>query len=132
MLTTKNLFIFISVTALGFGLTLLLAPEFILNMYATQKVDMTGALDNVTLSYGMVLTAAGIAYFIIRDAGASIARRGFLFYAAISNALGIIVHIRAILKGTENSLGWSIVLLAVLIILWSGMLLSKEKASGLV
>ena len=44
MLTTKNFFILMAITNFGYGLALLFAPEFMVNLYATQKVDATGVL----------------------------------------------------------------------------------------
>jgi uncharacterized membrane protein len=130
-MTAKNFFIYQTLLNLGFGLGLLFVPQMMLDTYGGQKVDVTGAFEIVARGYGTGLIGLGIAAYLMRNAKASLARYAFLVATCVTGVLVTIVHIRAILRGDENSLGWVTVLLLVIVIAWSGMLLSKEKTDVL-
>ena len=130
-MTTRNFFIYQSILNLAFGIALLLAPQMMLDTYGGQKTDLTGTLEIVVRGYGTALMALGIAAYLMRKAKFSLAMYAFLVATFVSAILVIIIHIRAILRGDENSLGWLTVLLIVIIAAWSGMLISKEKRDTL-
>ena len=130
-MTAKNFFIYQTLLNLGFGIGLLFVPQMMLDTYGGQKVDVTGAFEIVARGYGTGLIGLGIAAYLMRNAKASLARYAFLVATCVSAILVTIVHIRALLRGDENSLGWLTVLLLVVVIAWSGMLLSKEKTDVL-
>lgn len=73
----------------------------------------------------------GIAAYLMRKAKFSLAMYAFLVASFVAAILVIIIHVRAILRGDENSLGWLTVLLIGIIAAWSGMLISKEKRATL-
>ena len=126
-MTTKNFFICQGIVSLAFGIPLLFASQMMVDMYAVQKTEVTGLLDLVARGYGALLIAVGVTYILIRDASPSIARRGFLQLPILGNTLATIVHVRAMLQGTENSMGWTTVLIIAALGVWSALLLSKEK-----
>ena len=130
-MTTKNFFIYQTLLNLGFGLGLLFVPQMMIDTYASQKTELTGTLDLIARGYGTGLIDLGICAYLMRNAKASLARYAFLVATCVTGVLVTIVHIRAILRGDENSLGWLTVLLLVIVTAWSAMLLSKEKTHGL-
>jgi uncharacterized membrane protein len=130
-MTAKNFFIYQTLLNLGFGLGLLFVPQTMMDTYGGQKIDVTGAFEIVARGYGTGLIGLGIAAYLMRNAKASLARYAFLVATCVTGVLVTIVHIRALLRGDETSLGWLTVLLLVIVIAWSGMLLSKEKTDVL-
>ena len=125
-MTTKNFFTFQTLLNFGFGLGLFFFPQMMLDTYGGQKTDVGGTFEIVARGYGTALIGLGIAGFLMRNAGASLARYAFLVATCVSAVLVTGVHIRALLRGDENSLGWLTVVLLGIIVAWSGMLLSKE------
>lgn len=125
-MTTKNFFIYQTLLNFGFGPRLFFFPQMMLDTYGGQKTDVTGTFEIVARGYGTGLIGLGIAAFLMRDAKASLARYAFLVATCVSAVLVTMVHIRALLRGDENSLGWLTVLLLGIVIAWSGVLISKE------
>jgi hypothetical protein len=125
-MTTKNFFTYQTILNFGFGLGLFFFPQMMMDTYGGQKVDVTGAFEIVARGYGTGLIGLGIAAFLMRNASASLARYAFLVASCATGVLVILVHIRALLNGDENSLGWLTVLLLGVIVAWSGVLISKE------
>lgn len=130
-MTTRNFFIYQSILNLAFGIGLLLAPQMMLDTFGGQKTDLTGTLEIVVRGYGTSLMALGIAAYLMRKAKFSLAMYAFLVASFVAAILVIIIHVRAILRGDENSLGWLTVLLIGIIAAWSGLLISKEKRATL-
>ena len=130
-MTTKNFFLYQTLLHLGFGIGLLLVPQMMLDTYGSQKTDITGTFEIVARGYGTALIGLGIAAYMMRNAKASLARYAFLVATCVTGVLVTIIHIRAILRGDENSLGWLTFLLLVIVTAWSAMLISKEKADVL-
>ena len=125
-MTTKNFFTFQTLLNFGFGLGLFFFPQMMVDTYGGQKTDVGGTFEIVARGYGTALIGLGIAGFLMRNAGASLARYAFLVATCVSAVLVTTVHIRALLRGDENSLGWLTVVLLGIIVAWSGMLISKE------
>lgn len=125
-MTTKNFFTYQTLLNFGFGLGLFFFPQIMLDTYGGQKTDVGGTFEIVARGYGTALIGLGIAGFLMRNAGASLARYAFLVATCVSAVLVTMVHIRALLRGDENSLGWITVALLGIIVAWSGMLISKE------
>ena len=131
-MTAKNFFIFQALVSLVYGLQLLFVPSMLVAVFTSQTIDMSGVLDVISRGYGTLLTAVGIGCWTAREAGASLARRSMLLMLAIVDTLVTIVHIRAIIQGSENALGWTTVLIAAVLAAWGGLLLSKETKTDLV
>jgi hypothetical protein len=130
-MTTRNFFIYQSIANLTFGIGLLLAPQMMVDAFGGQKTEITGTLEIVARGYGSLLMSLGIAAYLMRKAKFSLAMYAFLVASFVAAILVIIIHVRAILRGDENSLGWLTVLLIGIIAAWSGMLISKEKRATL-
>ena len=126
-MTTKNFFIFQAFVCLVYGIPLLLAPEFFINLSALSKIEMTSKLENISRGYATALMGIGVASFLVRDALPSLARRGFFVLAFVANTLVTFVNIRSILRGDENNSAWITVLLTAFLSVWSGWLWSKDK-----
>lgn len=131
-MTAKNFFYCQAILNISFGLGLLLTPQMLMDMYGVQKTDVSGMFDTVSRSYGTLLTSLGITAFMMLDSKPSLARYYYLFGTAIAGFLVTVVHLKAIFQGVENSMSWLIVLSTSLIMVWSGLLVSRENKEGLV
>ena len=103
-MTTKNFFTYQTLLNFGFGLGLFFFPQMMVDTYGGQKTDIGGTFEIVARGYGTALIGLGIAGFLMRNAGASLARYAFLVATCVSAVLVTIVHIRALLRGDGNSL----------------------------
>lgn len=125
-MTTKNFFTYQAILNLIFGIPLLFVPQMLTDMYGTPHTDTTGTVETLSRAYGTALIGLGVCAFMVRQAQPSLARNAFLFATFVSGLLTIIVHVRAINLGFENYTGWVTVLLLVVLVVWSGLLVSKE------
>ena len=130
-MTSKNFFIFQAFVCLAYGIPLLLVPDFFINLSAISKIEMTSKLLTISRGYATVLIGVGVASFLIRDAVPSLARSGFFVLAIVTNTLVTIAGVRTMLSGEENSSGWITVLFTVILMIWSGMLWTKDKGLAL-
>jgi hypothetical protein len=130
-MTAKNFFICQAILNIGFGLGLLLAPQMLIDMYGSQKSDVTGTFDLVARSYGTLLTSLGVMAYLMRDSKPSAARYYYLLGTALAGLLVTVVHLKAIFQGVENNMAWLVVLSTSLIAVWSGFLVSKENRAVL-
>ena len=128
-MTVKNLFIFSSVIAFAFGLPLLFAPQAIADMYAVDKSTLSGITLHVSRAYGALLIAFGTGGFASLKAVPSYARRALLLITVVNAALTSILNILAIKNGVVNNLTWLTVVILIVITVWAGLLLSKEKVA---
>lgn len=126
-MTAKNFFLCQALLNASFGLELLLMPQMLVDMYGSQKSDVSGTFDLVARSYGTLLTSLGIMAFLMRDTKPSLARYFYLLGTTIASVLVTGVHLKAIFQGVENNLAWIIVLSTSIIMVWSGLLVSKEN-----
>jgi hypothetical protein len=131
-MTAKNFFICQAILNISFGLGLLLTPQMLIDMYGVQKSDVSGMFDVACRSYGTLLTSLGITAFLMRDSKPSLARYYYLFGTCIAGFLVTIVHLKAIFQGVESNMAWLVVLSTSLIMVWSGLLVSKENKEILV
>lgn len=126
-MTAKNYFIYQTLINLLFGIPLLLIPQMLTDMYGTPHTDTTGTVETLSRAYGTALIGFGICAFMLRNSQPSLSRYAFLFASFVSDLLVTGVHVRAIILGFENYTGWLTVLSLIILVAWSGLLLSKEK-----
>ncbi len=124
-MTNKNFFTVQGLISLLFGVPLLLAPQLMLSTYS--QAESTGVLDTILRAYGTPLIGFGVLAFLLRNTEASQTKNAYLKATIVTNVLVSIVHIRAILQGLENNLGWTTVSITLGLAIWAGILISKEK-----
>ncbi len=125
----KNLFLFNGIVCMFFGLGLMFVPEHILKIYAAEWSEAPNFALVTATGYGSLIFALGIALFSAIKATESYARRALLLIICLGNGLLVLIHGFATLKGMENSMGWTLVLLVGFLAIWGGLLLSREKVS---
>jgi hypothetical protein len=125
IMITKNLLTFTAIIAVLIGLSLILTPQTLSDLY---NIDPTMSRGAIVLSraYGSLLLGLGIALWMSRNALPSAGRRGLLLIIIISCALMAANYIHGILTGVNTNIGWSLVVLTAILALWGGLLLPKE------
>ncbi len=112
-----TLFTINAVVAFVFGLGFIFAPVWLLSLY--------GVTADAPLAYiSQLLGAAFISFAVItwmaRNAPASPVRSAIVLGLFLGEAIGFILSLLAQLKGFTNSLGWSTVLIYLLLALAFG------------
>ena len=126
-MNTRNLFVFVAIVVLVFGLGLTFAPEFMAGQYLTNPSLMNDGVKLVGQLYGTHLIAYALACWYIRNAGSSSGGKVMLLLVLLSNLALIPVHSMAVLTDVEKALGWGQVLLSLVLVVWSGTLLRQQN-----
>jgi hypothetical protein len=109
-----NLFVVNAVIAGLFGLAFVFAPAKLLAQYGL-AVDASFGL--VAQLFGAALIGYAILTWLVRKAADSEARRAIVLALFVSDAVGFVVSLMAQLRGLVNSVGWSTVVIYLLLAL---------------
>ena len=123
----KNLFIFNGIVCLLFGISMMVVPSHIVQIYVPEDPNMSPYSDLITRAYGSLIFSVGIALFLAIKASESYGRRAILVLITLANGLLVVFHAYATLTGVENVYGWGKVLLVAILAGWGGKLLMSEK-----
>ncbi len=121
-MNAKNLFTFVAVIVLLFGLGLTFAPDFMAGQYLTNPAWVNDGVKLVAQGYGTHLIAYAAACWYVRNDSASLGGKAMLLSVLLSNLALIVVHTLAVSNGVEKATGWGQVLLSLVLVVWSGML----------
>lgn len=121
-MNAKNLFTFVAVVVSVFGLGLTFAPDFMAGQYLTNPAWVNDGVKLVAQFYGTQLIAYAAACWYVRNAGSSLGGKAMLLSVLLSNLALIVIHTMAVLNGVEKATGWGQVVLALVLVVWSGML----------
>lgn len=113
-MTLRNLFIINVVIALFFGLSLALAPALLVSFYG---VTLSQAGIWVARLWGAASLGYAVVTWFTRNAEESEARRAIVLGQFVHTTIGFIVSLLAQLSGVMNPLGWSIVVIYLLLAL---------------
>jgi len=109
----KAFMIFVAIIATAYGLGFLLVPGHLVRLYGVA----TGPA--VILGYrffGVALLAIGLIFWFAKESLDWTALRALLLGGAVSDAAGIVVAIWGSSTGIMNALGWSVVLIYVVLL----------------
>ncbi len=107
----RTMFIIGAVVSLVYAVGLLLVPGTMNSMYGMTSTDATRLLAQF---FGVGLLTLGLIDWLAKDfTGAN--ARPLLVAGLVGNAAGVIVSLLGIMSGAMNSLGWSAVLIYLLI-----------------
>ncbi|HLL95348.1 MAG TPA: hypothetical protein VK404_10260 [Spirosoma sp.] len=121
-MNAKNLFTFVAVIVLLYGLGLTFAPDFMGEQYLTNPSWVNDGTKLLAQGYGTHLIAYAVACWYVRNAGSSSGGKVMLLSVLLSNLALIVIHTMAVLNGVEKATAWGQVLLSFLLIVWSGKL----------
>lgn len=114
-----------AVVCLAFGIPMLAAPGLLMLIFGV-TLDAAGIL--MARLYGATLFGNLMLTWFGRNIGASDARRAICIHLFVYDAIGCVVALLATLSGEMNVLGWSVVLLYLLIAFGFGnLLLAKPR-----
>lgn len=126
-MSSKNLFILDTFVLLGFGLPMLISPQFLADLYLTDTTPLSPTFTYIFRLYSLFLIANGILAYLIRNAKPSIGRQAFLISIVVAGLGTSILHIMAFSQGLEKSTGWLTVVVTAILGVWAIMILMKEK-----
>ena len=99
----KHVFIFNTVVALIYGIGAVLLPETIMSMH-DMSTDPTGIY--LGRSFGVSLIGIGLVTFLIRDVPDTKVSHSIALGLLVSDIVGFVVSLLAMLAGLMNALGW--------------------------
>jgi hypothetical protein len=109
----SNLFIFNAVVALAFGIGFVLLPATVLTVFGVEispSVNLAGQL------FGVELIAVGLLSWFVRNATDSAVLPGIILALLVADVLGLIVTTMGTLSGVLNTLGWSTVIIYLVLV----------------
>jgi len=103
-----------AVIAVVYGIGFILIPSVVLGLYG---VESSASAVLGFRYFGATLLSLGLANWIIRESSDWTAIRGLLIANAGGNIVGLVVSVTATLVGTMNGMGWSAVLIYLVLLL---------------
>ncbi len=101
-----------AVVAAAFGLALVLAPGQMLALYGA---DVNPQLTGLAQLYGAALLSFAVLTWSARYAADSGARRAIVLALFVGDSIGFVLSLMSQLAGTYNALGWSTVVIYLLL-----------------
>jgi uncharacterized membrane protein YfcA len=124
-----NMFLLISaIVALLFGLGFVLLPGFMFSIYGIASSPSSYLGFRL---FGSALIAIGVLTWFLRDSANWEAVKALLLSVAIGNAIGFLMVLFATINGTLGAMGWTAVLIYLLLLIGEGYFLSRGPASTL-
>jgi uncharacterized membrane protein YfcA len=110
-----------------FGVGFIVVPGQVTSAYGP---EITPQLEYVTRLFGAALLAFAVLTWTARNATDSDTRRAILLALFVGDGVGFIVSLMSQLSGVMNALGWTTVLIYLLLALGFGYFLAQPKATG--
>jgi len=124
-----NMFLTISaIVAALFGLGFVLTPGFMFSIYGV--ASSPASLLGFRL-FGSALIAIGVMTWFLKDSADWQAIKALLLSVAIGNVIGFLLVLFATINGTLGAMGWSAVLIYLLLLIGEEYFLSRGPASTL-
>ena len=120
----STIFMINAVIAVLFGLVFLLIPATVLSWYGVQ-LEAAGLF--LARLYGSALLIFAIISWMVREAPASQSLRGIIVAFFIGDAIGFLLSLVYQLQGVANALGWSTVVIYLLLALAFGYLTMNQQ-----
>ena len=121
-----TLFLINAIVAIVFGVAFVLFPGQTLSLYGiTSNAD----LNFIGQLFGGALVSFAVLTWAAKDSDESVARRAIVLALFVGDAIGFIVALIAQLGSIANSLGWSTVVIYLLLALGFGYFQFMKPAS---
>lgn len=101
-----------AVVALVFGVAFLLVPASVASIYG---IAATPATDLVARFFGVELVAVGLLSWLARNVTDTTSQRAIILAFLIADAIGLVVSLMGTLSGVMNVVGWSAVLIYLIL-----------------
>jgi hypothetical protein len=109
-----------------FGVVFVLVPGWLVSLYG---VTADASLTYVAQLFGAALIALAVVTWMARNAADSDARRAIVLGLAIGNIVGFVVALIGQFGAVVNTLGWSTVVIYLLLALGFGFFALRKPAS---
>lgn len=126
-MTLRNLFIITAVVAVVFGAAFVLVPSPLMSLY---DVTLDAGAILVARLFGGALITLAVLSWLAKDAAESEARGAIVLAFFIGDAIGFIVALVGQLSGAVNTLGWSTVVIYLLLALGFGYFQFMKPATA--
>jgi uncharacterized membrane protein YfcA len=124
-----SMFLLVSaIVALLFGLGFVLLPGLMFSIYGL--ADSPASYLGFRL-FGSALIAIGLLTWLLKDSTNWEALRALLLSVAIGNVIGLLFVFFAMVNGTLGAMGWTAVLIYLLLLAGEGYFISRGAASTL-
>jgi hypothetical protein len=107
--------IFVTILGVGYGLAFLLIPELLINFYGV-GMNATPAVVLGFRFFGTALLTVGLIFWFAKDSRDWSALRSLLIGHGVGDIAGILVSIWATATGIMNAVGWSAVLIYLVLL----------------
>ena len=113
----RNLLIINAIVALVYGISFVLIPTTLLSLYGMTQ----GTSEALAGQYfGVALIAIGLLAWFARNVTDSEAQRAIILALLISDVIGVIVSVLGTVSGVMSAVGWSAVVIYLLLALGFG------------
>ena len=124
-----KMFLLVSaIVALLFGLGFVLVPGFMFSIYGIASAP--AAVLGFRL-FGSALIAIGALTWFLKDSTDWPAVKALLLSVAIGNVIGLLLVLFATINGTLGAMGWTAVLIYLLLLIGEGYFISRGPAPPL-
>lgn len=123
----STLMVINAVVAAVFGIAFVLVPGKVIPLYGSAA---DAPLKSMGQLFGAALITLAILTWTARNASDSEARRSIVLALFLGHIVGFIVSLLAQLAGVYNALGWSTVVIYLLLVLGFGYFQFSKPASG--
>jgi hypothetical protein len=110
----KTLLVFNAIVALVYGVGFVLVPAIVLTLYGatvSPSANLVGQL------FGVTLTGIGLICWLARNVTDPGAQRAIVLAQLIATVIGAIVAVMGTISGVMNAVGWSAVVIYLLLAL---------------
>jgi hypothetical protein len=122
----STLLVITAVVALIFGILFVLVPTTMLSIYGLTQ----GPAEALVAQYfGTSLIFAGLVAWLMRKVTDASAQRAVVLGFLITDVLGVIISLIGTLSGTMNSVGWTVVIIYLLLAIGFASIQFKKPAA---
>ncbi len=112
----------LAIVALIFGLGFVLVPELMFSIYGITSASASFLRFRL---FGSALIAIGVLTWFLKDSANWEALLALLLSVAIGNVVGLLLVFFATINGTLSAMGWTAVLVYLLLLVGEGYFLSR-------
>ena len=124
----KTLMVVNTLVAAAFGVGFVVVPGQVMSFYGP---EVTPSLEYVAQLFGGALVAFAVLTWTAQNAPDSVARRAILLAMFVGDCIGCVVALIGQLGGVMNALGWSTVVIYLLLAIGFGYFcFAQPKATG--
>lgn len=122
----STLLVITAVVALIFGILFVLVPTTVLSIYGVTQGPAEALMSQY---FGTSLIFAGLVAWLMRKVTDASAQRAVVIGFLITDVLGLIISLKGTLSETMNSVGWTVVIIYLLLAIGFASIQFKKPAA---